>query len=204
MALVFEQVDLDNIVAARAAGNNIWDNPILSNVKIKIKDHFLAAPFPKCCYCSRSAIGEFRMVIDIEHVLPKSRYDSLMFDVQNLNISCKRCNMEIKRSKIDFVVDVNAMKNDYFNSVHYKFVHPNLDKYTEHIRVASFRIGDSILNKYLVRTESKGRYTYNYFSLNELEIDNLNQAQGLEASASLTSRISTSIRIKIAQLLLKL
>lgn len=204
MALVFEQVDLDNIEAARAAGGNVWENDILKDVKVKIKNHFLAVSFPKCCYCSRSVVGEFRMVIDIEHILPKSSYATLMFNVQNLNISCKRCNMEIKRNKVDFIVDSDVMGVDYFNSAHYKLVHPNLDRYSEHIEVKSFRIGEVIFNKYVVHTESKGQYTYDYFALSELEIDNLNQAQGLESATSLSSRISTSIKINVARLLLQL
>jgi len=204
VALVFEQVDLDNIEAARAAGGNVWENDILKDVKVKIKNHFLAVSFPKCCYCSRSVVGEFRMVIDIEHILPKSSYATLMFNVQNLNISCKRCNMEIKRNKVDFIVDSDVMGVDYFNSAHYKLVHPNLDRYSEHIEVKSFRIGEVIFNKYVVHTESKGQYTYDYFALSELEIDNLNQAQGLESATSLSSRISTSIKINVARLLLQL
>ncbi|SUB63574.1 Uncharacterised protein [Plesiomonas shigelloides] len=155
-----------------------WKATCISALKAKIKTFYLAINFPKCCYCQRSFNGEFKYVIDIEHILPKSKYHSHMFVLKNLNISCKRCNMLFKKDKDDFLSkDFNLTR--CFDSKGYLLVHPNLDNVKEHIILKEITWNELIFKKYEVLNGSKkGTFTYNYFALNELECDNLTELQG--------------------------
>jgi hypothetical protein len=109
---------------AKSAGGDVWNNLILASIKRKIKDYYRIKNNEQCCYCRRDFENEFNMVIDIEHILPKSIADfsNYMFDIENLNISCKRCNMNIKKDRIDFIVDISKIKPNYKVSQKYLFI----------------------------------------------------------------------------------
>lgn len=206
MALVFDAIDKTDISNAIAAGGRIWYNPILDRLKRKIKDSFMNNDVAKCCYCSRLFVGEFNMVVDIEHVLPQGQipFDSERFAVTNLNIACKRCNMEIKKGDTSFIVSIPKMGKSYYQSNHYKFVHPNLDIYTDHITLKNIRWGDAIFVKYILRNKDKALYTYEYFRLKELEVDTINKAQGTKTTSTLSLNIREELRNAILKLLTKL
>ena len=200
--------------------NICWDDPLLSLFKNKIKEEFLTE-IKQCCYCARSFHGEFKFVIDIEHILPKSLFRKQMLDVANLSIACKRCNMMIKKDRIDFldgllsdVADFfknNKSENDRENflkdlgdmifkdsclifskSEYYKFIHPNLDEYYSHLDIEEIRKKGNIFKKYYPE-DSKGLYTYEYFKLKELEQGDLNSFQGIEFQANNSSLILNEI-----------
>jgi hypothetical protein len=121
------------------------------------------------------------MVLDIEHVLPKSSFRELMFESTNLSISCKRCNMNIKGEKTDFVVDLSVVRGNYKDTNQYKFIHPNLDDYFAHLSYRCDICNDKKLIKYsIINSSPKGEFTYKYFKLIELEIDSINIAQGIK------------------------
>ncbi|BCB61993.1 hypothetical protein HaloA020_26940 [Halomonas sp. A020] len=166
---------------ASARGHKAWDkNPDLVTLKDKIKGFSLIKTGSRCCYCGRNIYGEFGMVIDIEHILPKSIYPKYMFRGTNLSVSCKRCNMNIKKSKTDFLSGHETKKTGkLFRSNLYKFIHPNLDNYDSHLLLISSQVGRKIMLKYMVVDESsKGAYTYSYFKLERLEKNNFDMAQG--------------------------
>lgn len=50
------------------------------------------------CGCMRCNIEDVETHID--HILPRSKYPTLSFDIHNLQILCRKCNME--KSNIDF------------------------------------------------------------------------------------------------------
>lgn len=177
----FSEDELLLIQNAKDEGGDIWNNEELTVLKSKIKKYYRDLR-ESCCYCRRDLQDEFNMVIDIEHVLPKSKYAEYMFELGNLNISCKRCNMRIKREKDDFVVDKTTINNNYSLSSHYRFIHPNFDLYKDNMNVLRFTYDDKKLTKYIPNTE-KGRYTYDYFQLDKLEINSLNIAQGISPSS---------------------
>jgi len=204
MPLNFENQDNINIRTAITAGGNVWANPLLNDVKRKIKDYYIENELPKCCYCSRLFVGEFRMVIDIEHILPQSKYSSLRFDELNLNVACKRCNMEIKKARLDFIVDEIVMGTNYYQSQHYKIIHPNIDKYDDHLKIITGRNGNIILNKYVILTKNKGQFTYDYFELKEFEMNNLNEAQGIKKLSTLSREIPDYLRNQIIKILSKI
>ena len=161
-----------------------WSSSYVKDVKWKIKNSHLNKPFPKCCYCLRDFTGEFRFDIDIEHILPKSIYTCCIFDLENLSVACKRCNMKLKRNdvkflKINLLEQYGKWKHRYFNSKHYKFIHPNLDDVYEHMDFYNTRINDISFKKYIPKpNSSKGKYTYEYFELDKLESDSLTEIQG--------------------------
>ena len=148
MPLIFDQTDFDDMQIAIDAGGRIWYNPVLDRLKRKIKDYYISNDTSQCCYCSRLFKGEFRMVIDIEHVLPQRHFGSERFVVENLNVACKRCNMEIKNDDLTFLENTLVI-GDYYNSTHYKIIHPNLDNYSNHLELLTIRKGNSIFNKYI-------------------------------------------------------
>jgi hypothetical protein len=71
-------------------GGDIWANPKLDLLKRKIKDYYREKLNDRCCYCRKNTVGEFNMVLDIEHVLPKGKFEKFMFNPQNMSMSCKR------------------------------------------------------------------------------------------------------------------
>lgn len=186
-------------------GGRVWENKKLDDIKTKIKDYYMHKHHECCCYCHRNLHGEFRMVIDIEHILPKSLFPDFMFDLENLNIACKRCNMKIKRDKTDFVVDINTVKSNYKQSEQYYFIHPNLDVYQDHMIYELYIKNDIKLIKY-THISNKGEYTYNYFKLMDLEIDTLDRAQGIEndGAVEITSAISKSAQFELQALIAKI
>lgn len=202
-----EKIQLEELVHS----NISWGDPLLSLLKNKIKEEFLSE-VKQCCYCARSFHGEFKFVIDIEHILPKSLFKKQMLDLANLSIACKRCNMMIKRDRVDFlegqlseVADFfknNKAENDrekflknvgdkifkdncllFEKSEYYKFIHPNLDEYYSHLDIEEIRKKGNIFKKYYPE-DSKGSYTYEYFKLNELEQGDLNMFQGIRFRAN--------------------
>jgi hypothetical protein len=189
--------DVTAIASARAAGTNVWRSDHVADLRRRIRDHHLGIQNRQCCYCRRSFVGEFSYVIDIEHVLPKSKCDELMFDIVNLSVACKRCNMEIKKDRIDFVDDLQLVRIDHKNSVHYKLVHPNGDRYFDHIRRIECASDMERLVKYYIISE-KGQYTYDFFRLVELEINSFDVAQG--ATVDSASPEADSIRARLAEI----
>lgn len=201
MPLVFDANDQADIDTAIGAGGRIWYNDCLDRLKRKIKDNFTNSNTSQCCYCARLFSGEFNMVIDIEHVLPQDVFPTERFTISNLNVACKRCNMEIKKADTSFIASIPAMGINYYQSQHYQIVHPNLDNYTTHIVLKTVRSGNWIYIKYVLKDENKAKFTYDYFKLNDLEVDTINQAQGTKNKKSLTTSISANLRSSLLSLI---
>lgn len=162
-------------------GHNSWGETSLDNLKSRLKEHFKIKQKNVCCYCSRNIYGEFNMVLDIEHILPKHKYTNYMFSIENLALSCKRCNMNIKGKKTDFLVDSFSECTAPFEKENYLFIHPNSDVFKDHLQYIHKQHDDEIIVFYRVKNESKkGFFSYNYFKLEMLEINSFNKAQGIE------------------------
>ncbi|WP_422350638.1 hypothetical protein [Flagellimonas sp.] len=194
--------DIQNIENAVANGGDIWNDPLVSDFKSRVKEYYRNLENEQCCYCKKNFQGEFNMVIDIEHILPKGKaeFRNLMFVLTNLNVACKRCNMKIKGQKTDFVFNINTAAQNHTDSSQYKIIHPNVDNYFDHISVYQHIENQKKLIKYRVEANSsKGDYTYKYFKLSELEIDSINQAQGLVEKAELSKNIDPSIQERLME-----
>ncbi|MBS1053457.1 HNH endonuclease [Gluconobacter kondonii] len=151
----------------------------IKSVKAKLRDLHMARHGDRCCYCRKNLHGGGHFVIDREHVLPKSltAFKLFAYEVWNLGTACKRCNMQYKKDKVDFVVDqTNAAALQ--TSANYLLIHPNYDLYKEHIRFVEERDDDSTLLKFTKQGTPKGEYTYQYFNLEELEVNKADVSQG--------------------------
>ena len=125
--------------------------------------------------------GWHGLTIDIEHVLPKcnGKFPQYTFDQRNLSVSCKRCNMGIKRNDTSFY-NGGLDEPDPFKSEHYKFIHPNLDNIDNHLEFHSETHNTKIMIKYrVVNASLKGKYAFAYFQLQKLELNSFDEAQGL-------------------------
>ncbi|TRZ58741.1 HNH endonuclease [Pseudomonas alloputida] len=182
-----EHLDIARALGVREspkpAPTEIWNSPHVEQVKARFKNHKRAEQGERCCYCQRNILGEFSMVLDIEHVLPKSIFNHCIFDLPNLAVSCRKCNMKFKRARVDFLKqDLSRLpkmeKSQLFKKEHYKFAHPNLDSVYDHLRIQSVLDGPETIFRYRILTEV-GRYTYEFFQLKEFETESMNRAQGL-------------------------
>lgn len=177
-----------DVIAAALATSSPWDwdpgddrGDTLKSVKKKIHDLHMARHGDRCCYCRKNLKGGGHFVIDREHVLPKSKatYKPLAYEIWNLGISCKRCNMQYKKDKTDFVINPNNAA-DLRAGVNYRLIHPNFDLYKAHIKISVMQDDDITVVKYTkIPGSEKGEYTYNYFNLRELEVGSFDEAQGI-------------------------
>jgi uncharacterized protein (TIGR02646 family) len=199
---VLSKEDYDLITSAIKEGGKVWDNKLIAPIKNKVKSLLREVQNETCCYCKRNTTGEFKMVLDIEHILPKSHHPELMFNLVNLAIACKRCNMLIKKDDRSFIVNLGKIKISPFESSNYKLIHPNLDIYFDILRRVAIEINDTRLIKYtVVDGQDKGQYTYDYFKLVEFEQDSFNKAQGLNDAQIDTDKIDENTTIEIRKLL---
>lgn len=156
-----------------------WNDEKTKDVRNKIHSFHLALKKKFCCYCQQNFHGEFKLVIDPEHILPASVYPHYSYSIWNLSVACKRCNMLIKKARTDFLNTNHANEQE---SEHYFLVHPNFDSYNQHLKKCMVQEGDEILVKYRIISTDKGDYTFRYFRLSELEIDSFNSAQGIQTA----------------------
>ena len=173
-----------------------WYDPGVKDIKRRIKDFHLGMTVDTCCYCQRDLLGEFTMVIDVEHVLPSSKYKPQTFLMWNLSASCKRCNMDIKNDDVSFIQGDGSLED----SSRYKLVHPNFDNPEDHLVRFAEQVGRSRIVKYVVHTPDKGRYTYDYFKLKELETISYDEAQGANKTDPDHADKFESMRVRVNEL----
>ena len=58
--------DITDIEGAVAQGGDIWNNPLVSSFKTRVKEYYRQIENEQCCYCKKNFQREFNMVIDIE------------------------------------------------------------------------------------------------------------------------------------------
>lgn len=152
----------------------------IKSIKGKIRQLHMARHGSRCCYCRKNLHGGGHFVIDRDHVLPKSKdaFRHFAFSVWNIGVSCKRCNMQYKKDRVDFVVD-QTDQNALMASGNYLLIHPNFDCYKDHMRFSSNQDDDITVVKYTpVPGSAKGEFTFEFFNLRELEVGNHDEAQG--------------------------
>lgn len=152
----------------------------LISAKQKLIDHHMQRHNQTCCYCRSPMGGGGRFVRDREHILPKGRYRALSYTPSNLAGSCKRCNMEYKGEKVSFVADPDTILEAHEDSDRYLIIHPNFDRYEQHILRRSKQEGMDYIVAYSVRTgDPKAEFTFNFFGLDKLEKESFDEVQGL-------------------------
>jgi hypothetical protein len=157
-----------------------WDDVRAKELKKKLKKYLLKSGIDFCCYCRVPMRNWHKLSIDLEHVLPKGKFPIFTFSVKNINVACKRCNMGIKLEDHTFYIGT-AQQMEAFESEHYNFIHPNLDRYEDHLRRKSEQDGIATYVKFaVVNNSAKGWETYRYFHLNEIEHNTFDEGQGSE------------------------
>lgn len=159
-----------------------WSAPCVDEVKKRIFAFHFEQQGWLCCYCRCDLHGHTRIDVDIEHILPKRRFMEHMFDIWNLSVACKRCNMSIKRQDMRFLAEQTYTVSFLQTSEAYLFIHPNFDRSDDHLSRLAVQFDSKRLIKYFIKNDSaKGAFTYEYFRLKELEVDSFDAAQHHEA-----------------------
>ena len=137
----------------------IWgsEQAEIKSIRAKIKRHLLEKQDYTCCYCRQRRYDAHSATWDIDHIAPKSRNPHFLFEINNLALSCKECNI----SKSENETLKYKRKKYPSNGAPFKIVHPHYDNYTDHIEI--FELGKTVL--YRVKNKDKGRATYSMCNL---------------------------------------
>jgi hypothetical protein len=198
----FEAAEADAVTEALKT-NKPWDwkpadlttRSALKSAKKKILEFHLQRHGNACCYCRTGLKGAGPFMTDREHVLPKGKslYRAFSYAIWNLGVACKRCNMQFKGTGDGFVIE-KTDKTALQTSGNYKFIHPNFDNWTDHLRRLDAGLDEKKLVAFVNPSKSdKGKYTYEFFKLQELAINSLDEGQGLETPEQL-SRAAELVR----------
>lgn len=166
----------------------------LVELKKRIREFHLERQSSKCCYCRMNLHGGGDFVVDREHIVPKEKFKELTYIISNLSVACKRCNMQLKKGDISFLVDSKTILHNHSAADQYLFIHPNYERYSSFIKKLSFEVDENTYVKYTKEDHPKADYTYAYFDLRALEVNTFDQGQGI-----VTTDNSSGIREKLAQ-----
>jgi hypothetical protein len=165
-----------------AAGKLDWKAADFDPIRRRIRNLHLEIQGNSCCYCRKSMHEAHGLEIDVEHVLPQGIFFGLALDTFNLSVACKRCNMGIKREKWHFVNGLTEAQviNARTASATYQLIHPNLDRFAEHLSHVSVDVDGFRFRKFKPKSASdKGKFTYEFMRLDEVEVGDLDYLQGL-------------------------
>lgn len=152
---------------------------LIKSAKAKILAYHLLRHDGNCCYCRINLHNAGPFMTDREHVLPKSHatFKPFSYTMWNLAAACKRCNLQFKGRDHTFVVNATDVAT-FQSSDNYLFVHPNFDRWYDHLdRVSAQANGRNLVNYSLTDGSAKAVYTYEFFDLNGLEVDTFDEGQ---------------------------
>ena len=84
--------------------------------------------------------------------------------------------MTYKGSKVSHLCPGLAFKSDIVEAASYLIVHPNIDCWEQHLKRSGSEYNRVKLVQYTILSD-KGKFTYDFFGLRQLEIDTANAAQ---------------------------
>jgi hypothetical protein len=126
-----EQNLVDAILSEKDFNGATWSKPELSDLKTRIKQHYIQVQKYRCCYCQQTLYSNHGRVWDIEHVIARDTRCDFMFIPRNLAISCVECN---GAKKAELVADP-ARKSFPDRGDLYWIVHPHFHNWDEHIEI---------------------------------------------------------------------
>lgn len=155
----FTEVEERFIAAYDKKDFGVWgsDAEEMKSLRAKIKKHLLQKQDYTCCYCLQRRYDAHGATWDIDHVAPKSRNPHFLFEINNLALSCKECNI----SKSENETLKHNRKTYPSNGAPFKIIHPHYDDYKEHIEIV--KLGATVL--YRAKNKGKGRVTYSMCNL---------------------------------------
>ena len=139
-----------------------WGDDDLEKVRSCIRNYYRNEQKGKCAYCKEPVSLRSAANCHVEHIVPKSKYLSFIFEAKNLCVACADCN-EIKREQETLGIEPDPLINGNIrvqyprSSNAFKIVHPHFDVYNEHIK---------IFNGYYVDSSPKGHFTIGACKLN--------------------------------------
>ena len=107
-----------------------WENVVFNDLKSNIIKHLREEQKNKCCYCKRELGFDIKSV-DIEHIIPKSKYEQFTFFPKNLALSCPGCNTKKGMKEVLKTHIVRYPKD----SVNFKIIHAHYDNYSQNIKI---------------------------------------------------------------------
>jgi len=123
-------VDEKKIIKDNFKSHNDWDLPVFNTIKVNIRNYLRPIQNNRCCYCKRELgydIGD----VEIEHIIPKSKYEKFTFHTKNLALSCPGCNTK----KSIKTVLYSSITNYPRSGTNFLLVQPHFDTYTNEIDV---------------------------------------------------------------------
>jgi len=171
---------------------------VLKDLRERIKEFHLLRQNHTCCYCRTNLFGGGFFMVDREHIIPKSHCKKLTYVMENLSVACKRCNMEIKKDKTSLFVDPSTIESTYQDKSTYHVIHPNFEVYEDFITRRQAQHGKANLVKFIIETPgNKTNFMFNFFKLNELEVNSMNDAQGVAPLSSSQQFMLDALRAQI-------
>ncbi|CAG9225640.1 HNHc domain-containing protein [Paraburkholderia sabiae] len=139
-----------------------WGDDDLLDFRSFVRNYYRTAQRARCAYCREKLSLQSAANCHVEHIAPKSKYQSFMFEPRNLCVVCADCNaikreQEVCNDEPDTVARGPNIKNYPRSSNAFRIVHPHFDVYGDHILVTS--------GFYVDRTE-KGHFTIGACRLN--------------------------------------
>lgn len=127
-------------------------------LRIEVKEKLFKQCLGCCAYCRRP-VGHYGWAWHIEHVIPKSKYPLLTFEISNLTVGCVHCN-QWKGARVD--KKLKGKKLPIINPLSTGFVYP------EHLTYVQISTESLCFAKYSTHS-TEGRRTYELLSFEELE-----------------------------------
>lgn len=149
-------------------------------LKDRIKIFHLQRQNNCCCYCATNFKAR-DIEQDREHIIPKSKESCYTYSIFNLAVACKYCNLTIKGKKTQHLRGYRrnglANKNIILNEMNYNFVHPNVHDWGFHINLDLHQTNRTVNILHYRPKTKRGKFTYHFFRLNQLEIFNNTERQ---------------------------
>ncbi|WP_418991468.1 HNH endonuclease [Alistipes sp.] len=122
--------DEKQVIRDNFASHTDWDKSVFDRIKAHIIRHLRQQQENECCYCKRQ-LGFDIKEVDIEHIIPKSKYERFTFEPKNLALSCPGCNTK----KGDRNVLRSKVTNYPRTGSNLTIIHAHYDLYSDHIEI---------------------------------------------------------------------
>jgi 5-methylcytosine-specific restriction endonuclease McrA len=131
-----------NTVSSDFKTHKDWEKGSFDSLKQNLITDLRPKQKNKCCYC-KSELGFDIKAVDIEHILPKSKYEKFTFHPKNLALSCPGCNTS-KSSKEVLKRPIKIYPRSGSNIL---IVHAHFDDYSSSIEIHSNAIYEGLDDK---------------------------------------------------------
>lgn len=119
-----------------------WDKGVFDSLKENLIADLRPKQNNKCCYC-RSELGFDIKAVDIEHILPKSKYEKFTFHPKNLALSCPGCNTS-KGSKEVVKREIKSYPRSGSSII---IIHAHFDDYNSCIEIHANTVFEGLNDK---------------------------------------------------------